>query len=77
METTGLHAAATKLFLPVLLRGCQFPGAVWKIKCKNAQTLMEQKMCHGNSLPLLGAKNYVCFWTFQLTFIPNITFSSF
>lgn len=43
LETTGLISAVTELFLKVLLLGCQFPQAVWKMKCKNVQTLMEQK----------------------------------
>lgn len=43
VETTGLISAVTELFLKVLLLGCQFPQAVWKMKCKNVQTLMEQK----------------------------------
>jgi len=43
MEITGLISALTELFLKILLMGCQFPEAVWKIKFKNVQTLREQK----------------------------------
>lgn len=43
MEITGPTSTVTKLFLKILLMGCQFPEAVWKIKFQNVQTLTEQK----------------------------------
>lgn len=48
--------------------GCQFPEAVWKIKFKNAQTLMEQK-CAVATAFFCQEIHQICFWTFQLAFI--------